>query len=130
MQISARNASIIRAGLEAGYHGDSGALVAVPRLFTRAYKRGLIRRMRDNIRISQARNDSVSQAWKDLSERYSNMKQIKVIFKSGADITIWVKSYSVGYTNDRLFIDHVPAEGHPEIKALDSTEIAAVLELS
>ena len=58
------------------------------------------------------------------------MKQIQIIFKSGADITIWVKSYSVGQTNGRLFIDHTPADGHPEIIALDNNEIAAVLELT
>lgn len=58
------------------------------------------------------------------------MKQIKIIFKSGADITLWLKSYSVGRTSGRLFLDHTPVEGHPKIVALDSTEIAAVLELA
>lgn len=130
MKISARSAGIIRAGLEARYLNDFQQFPGNSVLFKRAYRRGASRRARDDLNISQARNDAVSQAWKAISERYSNMKQIKVIFKSGADITLWVKSYTVGCTNEYIFIDHVPAEGQPKIVEALSTEIVAVLELT
>lgn len=55
------------------------------------------------------------------------MKQIKVIFKSGADITIWVEDY---WFDEDKCLRATKTEGQPEIMALDNTEIVAVLELA
>ena len=56
------------------------------------------------------------------------MKQIKVIFKSGADITIWVEDYA--WVDQLRYFRVYPAEGHPSVPYINTAEIAAVLELT
>ena len=126
MKISARNARIIRRGL---HDGDAGMtpIYSASELYWRAYKKGRERRSAWDKKTSEKWAQADRQFWKDLSERYSNMKQIKVIFKSGADITLWVKDY---WFDEDKCLRATKTEGQPEIMALDNTEIVAVLELA